>query len=275
MIMPIDKVSALIREASEKEIMPRYKNLGDDEIIEKNKGDIVTAADLAVEALLTPQLRTLIPGSLVIGEEAVHADPDITDHLETEEYVWIIDPVDGTRSFARGGDSFCVIVALTRHGETLAGWIFQPTQNYFTVSEKGSGAFKDGERLTTSEATIESTRGALHTTYLPKHLRDQMKDGIKTMTSNIPVSSAGLEYVRVASGETDVTMFWNSYPWDHAAGALIVEEAGGKAGYKNGKRYCPGIKEHKGILVAGEPGVWQHWCDVLFNEEKWANWSKD
>lgn len=250
--------------------MPLFRNLADHEILEKNKGDIVTAADIAAEKALTPRLRDLLPGSLVMGEESVHEDPDLMNHLQTEEYVWIIDPIDGTRNYARGDEGFCVIVALTKRGETEAGWIYQPTNGTIVVAEKGRGATLNGKPLQAVSATLATTRGALHTSYLPKHLRQQMDDAIKDMVSNKPVSSAGLEYIRIASGETDVSMFWNTYPWDHAAGALIVEEAGGKVGFKDGLRYKPGITEKKGILTTGDPEIWQSWCDVLFNEEKWA-----
>lgn len=270
MKLVFDNVSALIREVADAQIMPRFRNLRADEILEKNKGDIVTAADLAAEKALTCGLEQLLPGSLVVGEEGVHADPALIEHLASDEYVWIIDPVDGTRNYAKGDDGFCVIVALSRFGETVAGWIYRPTSGSLVLAEKGSGATRDSVRLQTVSATPQSTRGALHTGYLPKHLRTQMKDAIKGMVSNDPVSSAGLEYIRMAMGETDVTMFWNTYPWDHAAGALIVEEAGGKAGFKNGVHYCPGITDTKGILVTGDPDIWQYWCDVLFNEEKWA-----
>lgn len=272
--LPMEEVADLIREVSASEILPRFQNLAEHEIQEKNKGDIVTAADIAAEEALTPRLQALIADSLVMGEEAVHHDASLLEHFGTEEYVWVIDPVDGTRSFAKGREGFCVIVALTRHGETLAGWIYQPTKDIMVVGERGKGSFLNGEKLQTSRATIKATRGALQTTYLPKHLRDQMKNGIKAMASNEPVSSAGLEYVRIAKGETDVTMFWNTYPWDHAAGALIVEEAGGHAGFKNGTRYRPGVEELKGILVTSDPDIWQHWCDVLFNEDKWGRWQK-
>lgn len=265
-----DSVSALIRDVAETEIMPLFRNLADHEILEKNKGDIVTAADIAAEKAMTPRLRALLPGSLVMGEESVHEDPDLMNHLQTEEYVWIIDPIDGTRNYARGDEGFCVIVALTKYGETEAGWIYQPTNGTIVVAEKGRGATLNGKQLQTVSATLATTRGALHTSYLPKHLRQQMDDAIKDMVSNKPVSSAGLEYIRIASGETDVSMFWNTYPWDHAAGALIVEEAGGKVGFKDGLRYKPGITEKKGILTTGDPEIWQSWCDVLFNEEKWA-----
>ncbi len=270
MRLVFDTVSTLIREIAETEIMPLFRNLADHEVLEKNKGDIVTAADIAAEKALTPLLEGLLPGSLVVGEESVHEDPDLMNHLQTEEYVWIIDPIDGTRSYAKGHEGFCVIVALARHGETEAGWIYQPTNDTMVMAEKGSGATLNGVRLQTVSATPQSTRGALHTSFLPRHLRQQMKDAIKGMVSNDPVSSAGLEYIRLAMGETDVTMFWNTYPWDHAAGALIVEEAGGKAGFKNGLRYRPGVTDTKGILVTGDPDIWQHWCDVLFNEEQWA-----
>lgn len=270
MNLDFDRVTALIREIAEAEIMPRFRNLADHEILEKNKGDIVTAADIQAEKALAPRLRDLLPGSLVMGEESVHEDPDLMNHLQTEEYVWIIDPVDGTRNFAKGDEGFCVILALTQHGETEAGWIYQPTNGTIVVAKKGSGATLNGAPLKTVPATLATTRGALHTKYLPKHLRQQMKTAIKGMASNKPVSSAGLEYIRIAKGETDVSMFWNTYPWDHAAGALIVEEAGGKVAFKDGLRYKPGITDKKGILTTGDPAIWQAWCDILFNEEKWA-----
>src|SRR5690606_21515233 len=88
--------------------------------------DLVSRVDREVEAWLQPELEALLPGSLVIGEEATHADPSRLARLSSEQWVWLVDPIDGTRGFVEGTDHFGVMVALLEHGQTRAAWIDLP-----------------------------------------------------------------------------------------------------------------------------------------------------
>src|SRR6185437_792815 len=102
----------------DEEVMPRFEKLESGDISEKGPGDLVTVADIAAEHRLTPALRGLLPGSLVVGEEAVAADPAVLALLDGDDYVWVVDPIDGTANFAAGIPLFAVMVALIRRGET-------------------------------------------------------------------------------------------------------------------------------------------------------------
>src|SRR5215470_17897885 len=106
--------------------MPRYAKLAAGEVREKGPGDLVTVADEAVERRLAPELGQMLPGSVVLGEEAAAADPSRIELLDGTDPVWVIDPIDGTANFAEARGDFGVMVALVRHGEVLSSWIYDP-----------------------------------------------------------------------------------------------------------------------------------------------------
>src|SRR5258705_90267 len=147
MLPDIDRVSRLIEEAAAAEIMPRFRRLAAGDVREKAPGDLVTVADEAVEARLAPQLTSLVPGSIVVGEEGAAADPDLLDRLLDDRPVWIIDPVDGTSNFAEGRPAFAVMVALARGTHVMAAWIHDPGTPRTAVAAAGEGGWLRGPRL--------------------------------------------------------------------------------------------------------------------------------
>ncbi|MEU0404290.1 inositol monophosphatase family protein [Streptomyces sp. NPDC006197] len=224
------EVEEAVRKAAAAEIMPRFRQLAADDIIEKNgPHDLVTVADRAAEAHLTASLTALLPGSVVVGEEAVHADPTVYEALRDDAPVWIVDPVDGTRQFVRGDPAFCTLVALARHGEVLASWTFAPALEEFAVAVRGRGATLDGREIRSgSPAPGEVLEVA--TSHPDYTTPDQKRALLGLRTEGIrprPCGSAGLEYLAVARGELAGTAFSWEYAWDHAAGLLLVAEAGG------------------------------------------------
>lgn len=122
-----DKIAALLREVAADKITPRFQKLTDEEIRTKSgPEDLVTIADEEAETELTRRLQDLLPGSLVLGEEAVAHGSVRHDILKNNDTpVWVVDPVDGTRNFARGTPQFGTILALVHKGECVAGWIYQ------------------------------------------------------------------------------------------------------------------------------------------------------
>lgn len=118
-------VEEAVRKAAAVEIMPRFRQLASHEVLEKNgPHDLVTVADRLAEEHLTAALTAILPGSVVVGEEAVHADPAVYEALLGDAPVWIVDPVDGTRQFVHGEAGFCTLVALAHQGELLASWTY-------------------------------------------------------------------------------------------------------------------------------------------------------
>ncbi|MFE2417220.1 inositol monophosphatase family protein [Streptomyces hokutonensis] len=223
-------VEDAIRKAAAAEIMPRFRQLAAHEIDQKSgPHDLVTDADRNAERHLTQVLGALLPGSVVVGEEAVHADPETYEALQGDAPVWIVDPVDGTRQFVRGETGFCTLVALARQGELLASWTYAPARDQLATAVKGGGAFLDGVRLRSGGP--DPARDLEVATSHPDYTTDAQKrallglwaDGVRTR----PCGSAGLEYLAIAKGELDATAFSWEAAWDHAAGLLLVEEAGG------------------------------------------------
>lgn len=142
------EVEAVVREAAAAEILPRFRQLAAHEIAEKSgPHDLVTVADRGAEEHLTAALTTLLPGSVVVGEEAVAADPSSYEAIRGDAPVWIVDPVDGTRQFVRGEPGFCTLVALAHHGELLASWTYAAALDEMAVAVRGGGARLNGKPL--------------------------------------------------------------------------------------------------------------------------------
>ncbi|MEU2927080.1 inositol monophosphatase family protein [Streptomyces sp. NPDC007251] len=223
-------VEDAVRRAAAAEILPRFRRLAAHEVDQKNgPHDLVTDADRLAELRLTEDLGTLLPGSVVVGEEAVHADPATYAALRGEAPVWIVDPVDGTRQFVHGDDGFCTLVALAHRGVVLASWTYAAARGQFATAIRGRGAFLDGERLIAGSP--EPGRDLVVATSHPDYTTDEEKRALSVLWTDglAPRScgSAGLEYLAIARGELDAVAFSWEAAWDHAAGLLLVEEAGG------------------------------------------------
>ncbi|MEV2232347.1 inositol monophosphatase family protein [Streptomyces phaeochromogenes] len=225
-----DDVEAAVRTAAATEIMPRFRQLAAHEIDEKSgPHDLVTDADRKAEEYLTEALVKLLPGSVVVGEEAVHANPATYEAIKGEAPVWIVDPVDGTRQFVHGDPGFCTLVALAHRGVLLASWTYAPARDQLAVAVRGRGALLDGEPLRAGSPA--PGRDLEVATSHPDYTTDDQKRALLGLwtegVSPRACGSAGLEYLAVARGELDATAFSWEAAWDHAAGLLLVEEAGG------------------------------------------------
>ncbi len=223
-------VEEAVRKAAATEIMPRFRQLAAHEIVEKSgPHDLVTTADRLAEEHLTASLTALLPGSVVVGEEAVHADPSISDALHGDAPVWIVDPVDGTRQFVGGEPGFCTLVALAHHGEVLASWTYAPVLEEMAIAVRGRGARLNGMPIRAGSpapgAVLEVAMS--HPDYTtPEQKRALLGLAVEGVHAR-PCGSAGLEYLGIARGELDAVAFSWEYAWDHAAGLLLVTEAGG------------------------------------------------
>ncbi|ANJ10270.1 inositol monophosphatase [Streptomyces parvulus] len=225
-----DDVEEAVRKAAALEIMPRWRRLAADEVDQKaGPHDLVTDADRKAELYLTDALAALLPGSVVVGEEAVHANPASYGAIRGDAPVWIVDPVDGTRQFVSGERGFCTLVALAQHGVVHASWTYAAADDLLATAVRGRGAHLDGERL--YAGVPEPGRDLRVATSHPDYTTDEQKHdllGLRTPgVAPRPCGSAGLEYLAVARGESDATAFSWEAAWDHAAGLLLVEEAGG------------------------------------------------
>jgi fructose-1,6-bisphosphatase/inositol monophosphatase family enzyme len=249
-------VHAAMREASERAILPRYRTLAAHEITDKAADDVVTVADHEAEAILADRLCALLPEAALVGEEAAHADPGVLDRL-SGPLAWIVDPLDGTNNFAAGKPPFGVLVALAQHGETVAGWILDSLSGRFCHAILGGGAFIDGERVTSRASGEQPPVAAISLVFMDLDKREAIRTHIAPHYRLVDIPRCAAEqYPRLVLGQNDVSVFERTLPWDHAAGVLFLNEAGGRAARLDGSPYRVHDWDRPGMLGASTPRLW-------------------
>lgn len=183
----------------------------------------LTASDTAINDLVIKTISEHFPEHAVLGEEGSH-------NLETSsEFVWVLDPIDGTIPFSHGVPIFAFSLALTMHGIPILGVIYDPVMDRLVVGEKGKGATLNGKPIHTSSAAtinqtlieVQSWRGYSRNLNSIKNTIIEQGGQATTICS---VIYAGM---LVAIGEYGGVLFSGTKPWDAASVAIIVEEAGG------------------------------------------------
>lgn len=258
-------IAELIAEVAKTEITPRFRALEHGDWREKAPGDIVTIADERAEAALEPELLKLLPGSVVLGEEAAARDKSLFERLRGDRPVWIIDPVDGTANFAAGKPEFCSMLALVEGDRLLASWIHEPLSGRTTCAVAGSGievlgtprplSIEAGERPKGMRGVMAvGHKGRADLVQRAGHLKAQIEiDQVRSLRC------AGFDYLRLLAGELDFLLFSGVMPWDHAAGALLIQEQGGLAGYlgDDGRYFASRALSAEGVLAASRPDDWR------------------
>ena len=191
----------------------------------KGEFDLVTEADRASERLIVERLRSHFPAHAIVAEEG-------GGHESASEYRWFIDPLDGTTNFAHSFPMFCISMGLERAGESIAGVVYDPIHGELFTAERGAGAFLNHHRIHVSAA--ERVSDSLASTGFPSRKRHHninihfyyqlamASHGVRR------TGSAALDLAFVAAGRLDFFWEFGLKPWDMAAGALLVEEAGGR-----------------------------------------------
>lgn len=252
----IARVEAIIREAAELDILPRFQRLARHEVMEKNAGEVVTVADIDAEHRLTRELGAIIPGSRVVGEEAASRDPALLESLGAQGPAWLVDPVDGTGNFAAGKPMFAVIVSFLVDGETRAGWIHDPVTNTTATAVRGEGAWYDGTRLAAAQpVTVDAMIGSLNYSWFPPSHREEVRRRAHRFRELRTYRCAAHDYLALAKGEKQFSLYRRLWPWDHAAGVLILEEAGGHTERLDGRPYRA-FERVQGLLSASDRQTW-------------------
>jgi fructose-1,6-bisphosphatase/inositol monophosphatase family enzyme len=235
------------------EILPRYQALRTEDVREKaGPDDLVTIADIEAEKALARLLCNAYPNSAIIGEESATADPSVLRLLESDNPVWILDPVDGTINFAHGRPGFAIIVAYVKNGVTLAGWIHDPLTLKTVTAVRDEGAWCAGRRMTVESGLDPAEMaGSAYGRSGQEALSDILTNSGKFASVSNLLSGA-IEYMAIAERERHFLIADKSLPWDHAAGALIVDEAGGFAGFVDGTRYDPRIMDRPVLVASSE-----------------------
>ncbi len=233
------RVAELIRETAAAELLPRFRNLAKSDIRQKRPGDIVTVADEAAEQRLATGLAKILPGVPVVGEEAVEKDPGLLELIARQgETCWIVDPLDGTANFAAGRDRFAIIVCLVHDTMPIAGWILDVPRNHLAEAHRDGGVTLDGVAIA-ARALDRPLIGYVGYRVIKEFDRQLGQEQRAKLGRLSTLSCAGLEYIELLSGRADFNLYRMTKPWDHAAGSLMMREAGGGSVQFNGSPYAP------------------------------------
>ncbi|MBT8427081.1 MAG: inositol monophosphatase [Erythrobacter sp.] len=250
-----------MQRVTEKAIMPRFRNLSEGEVEDKGGNDPVTIADKESEALLREGLAAIDPTIGFVGEEVAHTDPAVLDNLG--EACWIVDPVDGTRNFAHGKPPFGVIIARADGGLAQSGWLYDCVSGRFCAAHRGKGAFVDGERVTSRSTGKTPPVAAISLIFMEEERRQATRRHISPNYELVDIPFCAAEqYPRLGLGQNDVSIFERTLAWDHAAGALWLEEAGGKVARPDGSAYRVDEWDRKGLLGAANPQLWHELAEL-------------
>ena len=256
-------VEAIMREAAERAILPHYQTLRADQIEAKAADDAVTVADHAAEAILSDLLGKLLPEAAIVGEEAAHADPAVLDRLG-DALCWIIDPLDGTNNFANGKPPFGILVALAERGTTIGGWIYDPLRQRFCHAEQGKGAWIGDERITARASGARPPIAAISLVFADADKREALKTHIAPHYTLVDIPRCAAEqYPRIVLGENDITIFERTLAWDHAAGVLFLNEAGGKVCRPDGSPYRVDEHMRPSLIGAATPALWDELAERM------------
>ena len=223
----------------------------------KNFNDFVSEVDVAAERAIIDTLKDAYPTHGFLGEESGSTSNE-------SDFIWIIDPLDGTTNFLHGFPQYCVSIALQHKGEITQAVIYEPNRNDLYTATKGRGAFLNDKRIRVSkcdklqESLIGTGFPFRDFKYLDTYL-SMFKSMLQKTTGIRRPGSAALDLAYVANGSLDG--FWEIglSPWDIAAGGLLVREAGGIISNLNGK---DGWLQ-SGNVLAASPKIYDAMVETL------------
>jgi len=236
-------------------------------ISQKQINDFVTEVDQAAEAAIIETLLAAYPGHGILAEESG------SEHgAKDSEYVWIIDPLDGTTNFIHGFPFYCVSIALAVQGKIEQAVVYDPTRNDLFTATKGRGAYMNERRIRVSKRV--RLNECLISTGFPFRPGDNFKNYLGMMADLMPKlagmrrpGAAALDMAYVAAGFTDGFFETGLNPWDMAAGSLLITEAGGLVGNFTGEADFLDQKE----CMAGNPRVYGQLVSILGKYSKFAS----
>jgi myo-inositol-1(or 4)-monophosphatase len=251
----LDAVASVVRTVAMREVMPRFRHA---RIARKSDGSIVTDADTAAQAALETGLRAIFDCP-VVGEEMTEAVQRRA--WNAGSWCWCVDPLDGTGNFANGKSYFAVSVALVHDRVSQLGAVYAPCSDEMFTARRGSGAWFNGMPMHPAPRAARLGNAAVEVG-LFKNLGPLKR----ALTDNPPfreLASSGasaLQWCHLADGRFDLFLHPGENPWDYAAGALVLEEAGGRLATFSCDDYWSDPAWRRSAIAAASPALFDEWA---------------
>ncbi|MDR3525152.1 MAG: inositol monophosphatase family protein [Acetobacteraceae bacterium] len=255
-------LSDILQDATRAEILPRFRCLAEGAIRSKTGPlDLVTDADEAAERMITARLQAEFPGCVVIGEEAASADARVLDGLMQADLAFVVDPVDGTSNFAAGMTLFGCMSAVLMRGQVVGTAIHDPIGRDTALALRGEGAWiarEDGSTRglhVAAPVPVSEMNGGASWRFLPPDLGARVAANLPRVAGSFGYRCAAHEYRLLAGGGCHYLFYGRLYPWDHAPGWLLHQEAGGYSAHFDGSAY-QADNIHGGLICTPDRDSW-------------------
>lgn len=268
------RLALVLAEVAQSVVMPRFRNLPPEAI--RSKGtphNLVTDADEEAERQIFARLGKLYPGAVLIGEEASERNPALLNMLVDADLAFVVDPIDGTRNYVMGLPLFGMMIAACHRGEVIAGVIYDPIWRDAAIAVRGEGAWlarEDGSLQPLAVARPAAPKDMecmIDTSGLPARLRDMTNTRLSSFARNASLHCAAYEYRMAASGHCHILLYNTLHPWDHAAGWLLHQEAGGYSAHFDSSPYKPTHRDG-GLLLAPDQASWEEARKILLVDRR-------
>lgn len=264
------QIIELVRNAARSEIMPRFQNLSAEHIATKSRDDdLVTEADLASELRITQGLQNMFPDAAIVGEEAIAKNPSLRDEMSEHEVCFVIDPIDGTWNFANGIPLFGVILSILNFGRPIYGLLYDPVMDDYIEAhlEKGISEFGDRNNVrrplkTATHRPTDELSGYIHFGLMPKKTQFKLAPHLPKFRRTTVLRCSCHEYRILAQGHMDFCLSSILNPWDHAAGVVTTQMAGGVSRMLDGQDYNARITNGY-LLSASSHTTWNAVAEIL------------
>ncbi len=252
----IDQIANIVREAS---LLMNREHMNVQQ--KGNTSNYVTDADVNVQNFLAEHLPPLLPGSFIVGEEN-------DCHQATGEYIWVIDPIDGTSNFIRGMGLSVISVGLLKNGKPYIGVIYFPYRDEMYSAQEGKGAFMNGSPIHVSDRDFtHSHLCSAMSLYEKQHAKACLNiiEKIYHQSDDLRrLGSAALELAFLAMGRVELYFEIRVFAWDVAAAATIIKEAGGYIEFLfHDDLPLPGPF---GVIAANTEDNFQKLREIVYNE---------
>ena len=236
MINPND-LREILFNLSKNIIIPSFGNLKKNQITYKNGKDIVTDIDVMVEDELRKFLLKLVKNSNFIGEEIYSKNSKILNYYLSDDYCWTVDPIDGTKNFAKANEKFAVMIALTKKTQIIQSFIYKPLTEEYIYADITGTYLNNNKIYLNKKIKVENAIGSISTKYWEEEKQKKifsLNDKFQKINS---YGSIGCEYFDIASGLRNFAVLSKLHPWDHIPGVFIVRQAGGHDCHFDKKEY--------------------------------------